>query len=257
VATFLELYGEELTEALSSSDTSLIFTTARRKSAINRGQRWFAEQTSCLVRTASITLVDSTDEYDLETEIADEDFLWLVPQGVRVKIVSGSTTTFYAGKDFTRRTLAWLDANSPGWRTAADGRPCEWYERTEGGERFWGMTPAPDISGGDTWTALLPYAVKPEPMVADADEPFTVDGDALAILIPWHDALVHYAASKLELLRKDIERSQYFMGLAQQRVLDYRDKNRPVGGRQVTFKEHPYNRVGVSRGAGSGYEDTV
>lgn len=257
MSTFLELYGTLLDEALSSDDTSRLFTTAKRKAAINRAQLWFVKQTDCLIRRAEVALSDSTDEYDLESVISAADFLWLAPEGAEVQIVyvSGSPTTYVANPEFTRRSIPWLNRNRPGWRSAADGAPSEWYERREGGRWFFGMAPAPDITAGDTWTAWLPYVVKPADMSADGDLPFTVSSNSLAVLAPWHDALVDYAASKLELLRKDVERSAYFFDQAQSKVRDYKDKQRPVGGRQIQFAEPPYRLVRGSRSWNAGYTD--
>ncbi len=257
MADFVTLYGERLNRALSSEDTQRLFTTARRKAAINEAQQWFNTQTECLQRTESITLVDSDDQYDLEAEIADDDFQQIASQGPELTIAYASgRTAYYTGDDFPRRTIAWLNQNLKGWRGLADGLPVAWYELKEGGQYIFGLVPAPDITGGDTWTLTVPYVVRPTAMSADADEPFTVGGNALAYLEPYHDALELYAAGLLELLRKDEERSQRLKGLAMQRVLDYKDKHatKPGGQRvQQVYTGWPRRkRFGVSP-----YEDAV
>jgi hypothetical protein len=51
---FSSLYGARLDEELGTDDTSDLFTTARRKSAINRGVREFAELTECFIKWSTI-----------------------------------------------------------------------------------------------------------------------------------------------------------------------------------------------------------
>jgi hypothetical protein len=45
--TFLQLYGDYLDIELGSADRTALFTTARRKDAVNRAQLEFAKQTEC------------------------------------------------------------------------------------------------------------------------------------------------------------------------------------------------------------------
>lgn len=234
---FAELYGAQLDRRLSSADTTALFTTARRKAAINEAQRWFLVETECLTLTAAIAIVDGTGEYDLEDEIADDDFLSIAKQGPELKRDpgGGGTILYSAGDDFYRTSIARLNTDEPGWRSASAGMPQCWYERIEGGEHVIGMFPKPDVPAGATWTLNVPYVVDAATLSADADEPFTVDGNARRALRPWHDALADYAAAQLELLRKGLERHGYFMALAQQRVEHYRSTHKAPGGKTVRF----------------------
>lgn len=252
--TFADLYGDRLDRELGSSDRTALFTTARRKAAINEAQRWFITQTECLTLTAEIALVDALGEYDLEDEILGDAFLQIATKrSPHIKAVPASGDPVYlTGPDFTRRAVEWLDRYEPGWRGATAGTPAAWYERPEGGQRFIGLTPAPAIPAGAVWTLYVPYVVDAAAMVADGDLPFTVEGDAKRSLIPWHDALGYYAGSELEKLRKGLERSAYLMKLAEGRVLDFLDKQRVPGGKAVTVARD-YRREARGRGGFSDY----
>lgn len=234
--TFEELYNDALSRELGSSDTLNLFTTARRKAAINLAQRWFIVQTECLVSTASIALDDEDGEYDLEAEIGSDRFIQLATRQHRPRIEcdpgGGGAIVYLEGRSFQRRSVPYLDQHLPGWRSAI-GTPDTWYETSEGGQRIFGMTPAPDIPSGATWTLKLPYVVLAADMSADADEPFTVSSNPKRSLIPWHDALAKYAAHELEKLRKGLERSAVLLQMAESRVLDYFDKQRVPGGAVV------------------------
>ena len=93
---FVTLYSTELTRALGSSKTDL-FTTARRKAAINAAQLEWVRRTECFQRQASVALVDGTQEYDIEASLTD--FGWITKQGLSIKIVDGTTTTYIEGDD--------------------------------------------------------------------------------------------------------------------------------------------------------------
>jgi hypothetical protein len=233
--TFLQLYGEQLDKELGSNDSSLLFTTAKRKAEINRAQAWFVEQTECLVREATISIVDGTQEYDLEASISD--FLRISKQNVELKIApSSGDPTYYTGKDlFPRRDIAWLNAHEPGWKNSDSGRPECHYIQDDGGLVSIGIVPVPDVLSGETWTLTVPYVARPTDMSADADEPFTVSSNVKKSLSPWHDALVYYAASELEKLRKNTPRSLELLQYAQARVQDYKARMQPKGGSHITF----------------------
>lgn len=233
--TFVGLYGTDLDRELGSSDRDTLFTTVRRKAAINEAQTWWVTQTGCLTRTGEIGVSDGVADYDLELELADEDFLWLAKEGAHLRQTPATgNETVLSGDQFRRRTKGWLDRYEPGWRTETAGTPRVWYPHDEGGQSIVGLVPTPDVPSGDIWTLFVPYVVKPAAMTADTDKPFTVDGDPKLSVIPWYDALVYYAASELEKLRKGLERSQFFRSQAEGRVLDYLDKQRAPGGKVVS-----------------------
>lgn len=236
MATFVELYGDRLDRELGSDDRTELFTTTRRQAAINEAQGEFVRLTEALTRQVAIPLTDGTAEYDLESVITAGDYLWLAKDAVELKRVDASGTTRYlSGEDLPRRDVAWLNRYEPGWRTAPTGTPRAYYLREDGGQLFLGFSPAPKIATGETAEAWVRYVALPGTMSADSDEPFTVAGDVKRLLRPWHQALVHYAASKLELLRKDREASQAQLRLFSAYVTDYLQKQRRPGGTHVTL----------------------
>lgn len=232
--TFLTLYGTALDAELGTDDRTSLFTTAKRKAAINDGQRWFNNETACLIRTGSFSVTDGTSEYDLEAQISAGDFIRLSPkQSPEIWVEKAATDTrYFAGDSFQRRDVEYLNRYEEGWRLST-GYPESWYLRAEGGTTLFGIYPQPDVLTGETWTAKVPYVAEPADMTLDADIPFTVSGNALIAVEPWHDALVYYAASELEKLRKGTDRSLYFFQRAQARVQDYMDKKRVPGGKPV------------------------
>lgn len=230
--TFADLYGTELDRRLGSDDTDQLFTTVLRKDAINKAQEWFIEKSGCLWKTASITLVTTVAEYDLEQQITGEEFIGLARQGPDIQITPATGSVRYlAGEDFPRRTIDWLDQEDPGWRTADAATPTGWYVREEAAQTIFGLTPAPLIAAGDTWILRIRHIVQAETMTDDADEPFTLDGTVKTSLRPYHDVLADYGASLMELLRKDLQRSEYFKARAMARVDEYKGEQQaaPTG----------------------------
>lgn len=235
MSTFSQLYGDKLDTALASADRTKLFTTTKRKAAINDGQREFVKLTECLQRQASIAIVSGTAEYDLEASLSA--FTWLAKQGVEIKILQadGVTYRYISGDDLPIRTIAYLNRNEPGWRSASAGTPTCQYQREDGGAVYLGFYPAPSVGTSETWTITVPYVALPADMSADDDVPFTVSANAKASLWPWHQALVHYAASQLEPLRKEVQRAELQSKLFAGYVADYLQKQRPKGGQQVTY----------------------
>lgn len=240
--TFVQLYGTALDTELGSADRTKLFTAQRRKDAINEAQREFVRLTECLVKQGTIPIVSGTGEYDLEASFTD--YTWLAKDGVVVKILlaDGVTYRYLAGNDLPLRTVQWLDREMTGWRSASAGTPIAQYVRDDGGTVNLGLTPAPSVAAGETWTLLVPYVMLPTDMVLDGDLPFTVSANAKLRLWPWHKALAHYASAQLQKLRKNWKDSdgvqtqtQLFAGF----VADYLQRQRPKGGQHVSF-EHNY-----------------
>ena len=65
MATFEYLYSGALDLELNSGDSNTLYTTARRKQAINDGMRQFADLTECLTRQSSLTISCNTSEYQM------------------------------------------------------------------------------------------------------------------------------------------------------------------------------------------------
>jgi hypothetical protein len=231
--TFVDLYGIELDRELGTADRAQRFTTARRQAAINAGQLEFVKRTECLQRQASVSLVDATQEVDLEASVTD--FGWIAKQGISIAITSGTTVRYLEGDDLEVTSVANLNVEEPGWRAVSAGTPTKVYIRREGGTLMLGLHPKPSITAGDTWVALVPYVVVPTDMTADADVPFTVSSNAISSLRPWHRALVYFAAFDLEKLRKDVGRQQAALQLFELEVQRYENTLKPKGGQRVRF----------------------
>jgi hypothetical protein len=230
--TLAQLIGDALSIELGSDDTTELFTTARRTAAVNAAQREWVRLTESFVREGSVALSDGVATYDVETALSD--FIRLSKQGPAITVtVSGTITATYAGDDLPRRDILWLDRYTPGWRQEPAGVPSRYYLQTDGGGHVIGLVPAPSIAAGETWALVVPYVAVVADLSDAGDVPFTVDGDPLLALEPYHQALVHFAASTLERARKDYQASDYqlqkFLGYVQ----DYLQTTRVRGGRTI------------------------
>jgi hypothetical protein len=238
MATFSALYDDALHTELGTNDTAVLFTNVRRKHAINEGYRQFAALTECFVRQTTISSTQGTQEFNLNdtTVIPSGDFIRVANQGPVFQI-SDSNGLFQtlAGNDFPQVSIPFLDNAQDGWRSTEVGYPTGWYLRSNGGQRLFGLDRPLGLSTGSTQTAaiVLPYVAKPSSMTSDTDVPFTVSSQTRTDLDEFHQALVHFGAHRLELLRKDKEASQQqlkeFLGYVQR----YQDQNRPKGNRVV------------------------
>lgn len=252
MTAFSSLYGNRLDEELGSADSTVLFTTERRKAAVNLGLREFADLTECLVRVSSVTVTGGTGEYDLHSTavLADQDFLRLAAdQAVEFHYTDASSFTQYlSGDDLPERTVRWLDRYEPSWRNStalSSGMqtPRLFYQRPEGGSWYLGFYPVPSTGSSASAKALVPYVALPAPMTSDTQQPFTVGAAVRHDLRPYHQALVHYAAYQLEKLRRDDQASdrqlQKFMGYVTRYVQSMRKK----GGASLTFARQYFRRT--------------
>lgn len=241
MSQFSELYGDDLDRELGSADRTKLFTTARRKRAINQGQLKFVQKTECLVYEEAETLTDEQAEYDLNSVIASTAFMRFAGRQpyIRKEDANGNYT-YLMGDDFTYVEIAELDRSDPGWRNASAGTPFRWYVRTaSGGVKNIGLYPAPDIPSGETWILYIPYVVKPTALSADGDIPF--DGEDS--LEPYHQALVHYAAGELEKFRRNYQVSGAQFEAFQTYVDDFFGEMVPSGGEGVSFARNYFSEA--------------
>ena len=208
---FSSLYGGRLDRELGTDDSTNLFTTARRKAAVNEGIEQFAELTECWQRTSSISIVSGTAEYDLSTSIAAGDFLRFSKEQVQFRYTDTAVNVqVFAGDELLRRDVEWLNRYRPGWQVStlastAYQMPSVFYQRNDGARTLLGFNPSPCLgSSNQTADALVPYVARPVPLTSDTQEPYQGNGD----LKVWHQAVVHYAASQLEKLRRDTQASQ-------------------------------------------------
>lgn len=238
--TFLQLYGTELDRELASSSTQL-FTTTRRKAAVNWAQLEFVKETECLKRNTTISLVNGTQEYDIEATVTD--FAWIAKAGISIQITSGSNVRYLQGDDLHQTSVERLNFERPNWRAEAAGTPDSYYIDVDGGSINLGLVPKPAITGSDTWVVLLPYVVVPTDMSGDTDEPFSVSGNPIKALRMFHRALVHGAAYDLEKFRKDTQRSATQLQLFAQEVERYKAAMKPKGGQHVRMAVNYRQRI--------------
>jgi hypothetical protein len=238
VATFQFLYDDALHTELGTNDTAVLFTTAKRKKAINEGLRQFAALTECWVKESTIDSTQGTQEFNLNstTVIPSGDYVRMATDGPAF-ILSDSNGIQQAltGDLFPQVSIPYLDNAESGWRSTITSYPTGWYLKKRGGALVFGLDRPLGLSTASTQTAkiLLPYVAKPSSMTSDTDVPFTVSTQSRSDLEEFHQALAHFGAHRLELLRKDKEASQQqlkeFLGYVQR----YHDEHRPKGNRAV------------------------
>jgi hypothetical protein len=240
---FSSLYGARLDEELGTDDSTVLFTTARRKAAINKGVQEFAELTECFTKESTVTLTGGTGEYDLNSSlvISGEDFVRLSKQPVEFRYTDASSNlTVLSGDDLPRRDIPWLDRYSPGWQTSTvassvSQMPEFYYERTAGGARYLGFTPVPSTGSSASMRAIVPYIARPAVMASDTNEPYQDGALVRRDLRDYHQASVHYAAHQLNKLRRDYEESHRQLQLFLGYVTRWFQNNRPKGGNAVTM----------------------
>lgn len=239
---FSSLYGTRLDEELGTDDSTVLFTTARRKRAINRGAFEFANLTQCLERRATFTVTGGTFEYDLNStvNVPGGDFNQFSPDGLEFRYTDAAgNVTILSGRDqIPRRDMDWLNQYQSGWQlsTVAAGTmqlPAYHYVRQDGPAFWLGFTPVPSSGSSASMSVSLSYIAQAPTMVNDADQPFTFNSSVRLDLNTYHQALVHYGAHQLEKLRRDDQASdrqyQKFLQYAQRYFSDMRIK----GGRQI------------------------
>lgn len=240
---FSTLYTARLDRELGTDDSTTLFTTARRKAAINEAQAEFADLTECLARQAVVSVTAGTAEYNLNstTVIAGGDFVRFSKEQVQYRVTStAGARTVLSGDDLPRRDVEWLNRYEPGWQDSTEASsiarsPRYYYLRPDGGNLYLGVYPPPGLSSNSTASLVVPYLAAPSPLTSDTAEPFTVNSSARTDLRPYHQALVHYAAHQLEKLRRDDQAAdrqlQVFLGY----VARYTQQLRKKGGQALTF----------------------
>ena len=234
--TFEELYTSRLDLELNNSDSNVLYTTARRKTATNDGLKEFAALTECYVRRSTIAVSCNTAEYVLST-IAD--FSRLAKEGLVEfhRTDSNGIVTQWAGEDFPRRDEIWRNRYEPGWRMSTTPMefPQGYYLRPDGGQWIIGLTEPPDVGSSETAKLIVPYVARPQEMSDSTHVPFTdTNGNTRFDLTEYHQALPHYAAYKLLPLIGDIQGAQQQLQAFMGYVARYNQNTRPKGGTHVT-----------------------
>lgn len=252
--TFSNLYSSRLDRELGTDDTTILFTTARRKAAINEAVVEFANLTNCLPRWASIPIVNGQHEYDLNstTVIAAGDFNGLATAPVEFVYTDASTRTqTLSGDDLPRRDVRWLDRYQPGWQDSTQASsvlqfPSYHYVRIDGGQFNLGLWPWASAGAG-TAVLKVPYVAEAATLVSSTDVPFTMSSGYRLDLVAYHQGLVHYAASQLEKFRRDDQASDRQLQKFQGYIARYLQDQRIPGGRQI-MQARSYFKSRVSQG---------
>jgi hypothetical protein len=253
--TFRELWDLELTKRLSSSDTTRLFTTARRQAAINRGAMTFARLTSCCVADCplGVLLVDGQGWVAVSTPASA--FYNFSPQGLLLRRQNAAGKVWDV--PLVRRGSEWMDRYRPGWRVwCADatklngGVPEEfvWWPgnfyglSTEAAAGNWGRDgivsvfplPFPSQFAGELWQLVAIQWEVPATMNADTDLPFVSSSSpSPSWLESYHPAVADFGAYQLEKLRRDVAAQDANLQAFNEHVQRYLGTRRQRGGDEV------------------------
>lgn len=246
---FADLYGRRLDIELGTNDSVVLFTTARRKAAINEGLREFADLTECWQRESSITCSNAVATYSLVStvNVPGGDFLRLLTGGPEYRYTDASSyVTYRSGQDdLPRRDLEWLNSHEPGWRASTGATfPVSYYLDMQDGAQVIGLYPPPTLSSVTSAKLIVHYVARPSSLSSDTAVPFTdTAGQTRSDLTPYHQAAVHFAASQLEKLRKNTEDADRQMQLAMGYVQRYLSAMRPKAGRSIRPAKEYFSRA--------------
>jgi hypothetical protein len=245
--TFLQLWGDDLSNELGTNDTSVLFTDARRKHAINVGIRHFAELTECFVKRSTVTVSSSAQEFNLNSTsiLSGGDFVRLAAEGPAYYVSdSNGTQRITAGaEEFPQVSIPQMDARSGEWRsTETPGDPSGWYTRKNGGAFYFGLDRPANVGSSEAAEILVPYVARPSSCTSDTQVPFAVSTNYARELEEYHQAAVHYGAHLMEKLRRDDERASNQLNAFMGYVNRYNAQTRPKGPRQVRMNR-AYFRV--------------
>ena len=256
---FSSLYTTYLDEELGTDDSTVLFTTARRKAAINKGADRFASLTECLVRSTSFTVVSGTAEYDLNSTLVIQDgdfqgFDKIPAQFLAIQSSTSSTvlvTTYLAGRDqFVRRDIDWILQHESGSinvapaSTSAVQFPRYYYVYPSAHELLLGLYPMPQFTTSYAATVTVSYIADTPVMSSATDEPFQFNGLVRKDLRAYHQGVVHYAAHQLEKLRKDDAAADRQLKKFNDYVVEYLQSMRIKGGRQIRQARSYFQRGG-------------
>lgn len=254
MATFKQLWKQELSIRLNNSDTTALFTSTRRQQALHEAIEEFADLTECLTRTSTIACSCNVTEYSLlaSTSLQNStDYVRLAKQGVEyLHTSSAGHLTHLSGEDFPRRDLDWRNRYEAGWRTSTTPviTPSGYFVREDGGNVVIGLNEPPRVGSSETAVILVPYVLRPTPITSSAAEPFTVNGAVRTDLRTYHKALPYFASYKLKPLIGDKEGAaedlQVFLGYVARCIQNQRAK----GGTHVTVGRSYFRESQVSRG---------
>lgn len=256
MASFEQLWDTDLDVELNSEST-VLFTKARRQAAVNAGAVEFADLTECLTRQSSVTCSCNVTEYALLSSGilgGSTDYVRLSTQSVEyLRTDSNGRVTQLSGDDFYERPIAWKNRQDPGWRqsTTPVTHPTGYYVRADGGNLYIGLHEPPTIGSSEAAEIRVPYVARPAAMASTGEVPFTVGGATRFDLTVYHQALPHFAAYRLLPLQGKVQEAQAQLQIFLSYVTRYQQSQRPRGGQTVTVARN-YFREARSRPDGIG-----
>lgn len=243
---FESLWRTRLDVELNSVST-VLFTAARRKEAVNDAQLEFADLTECLIRQSSVTCSCNVTEYGLLSSGVlggSTDFIRLAKQGVEfIRTNSNGGVQQAAGDDFPERPINWRNRYDGNWResTTPVEIPSGYYLREDGGQKYIGLNEPPDVGSSETAEILVPYVTHPAPMSSSSAEPFTVNSVVRTDLRVYHQALPHFAAYRLLPLQGKVQEAQAQLQVFLSYVTRHAQAQRPKGGQTVMFARNYFD----------------
>jgi hypothetical protein len=249
---FSNLYSSRLDRELGTDDQSLLFTTARRKSAINEGLTEFADLSECLTRWVAVAITDGVMEYNLNstTTIPGGDFVRLAKEDLSYVYQDASSQVSVAtGDAFVRRDVGWLNRYQPGWSlatvsTGVQQIPSIYFLRPDEEALWLGFTPVPGLGSSASANVLVPYLAASPILTSDTQEPYTFTLGSRHDLRIYHQAAVHYAAHQLEKLRRDDQASDRQLQKFLSYLARYAAATRVKGGRTINTVKSYFGRRG-------------
>ena len=236
--TFADLYGEALHHELGSYDTTQLFTTVRRKAAVNRAQKEFARLGKIsLSKEVVIPVVAGTRDYNLDTASGSR-FVAFGRSPLRLRQIVTANPLATTVTSLVVRSTAYMDEVLPGWRDpASSGFPSNIVHDPSDGVNTLRFTPFPGIPASETWELVVPIAANAADMVLDSEVPF----DGRPDVEPFHWALAHFAAAILERLRKDPEAEKNQVTKFGAYLEDWNAKStRPPGAHKRVLMQRDY-----------------
>jgi len=206
-------------------------TTTQQDIWANEGARDIARRTKFNRTSGSISLVASTQSYDLISNFTT--FVGIDPDG---------GVAFYDGtnyKELKATSEDFLDKHVADWRNANEDEPIAYYKK--GKDIYLYPTPSSNWTNG----LLVNYFAKPTEMTGDTDDPF----DDRTDLEPYHDLVVTFMVWKAkqsmgEYAQADVARKEYLQGVEQMNLdlwenLDDQEGFRPYHKMAVQTHSHP------------------
>jgi hypothetical protein len=249
---FSELYGAALDHELGSYDTTQLFTTARRKYAINRAQKEFARLAKIsLSREVILPLITGQARYDFDAASLNR-FVSFGRAPLRLRHTVAATGAVSATPVLVR-SVAYLDEVKPGWRDSTSrGVPENVGHDPVNGVNWLVCLPIPSVTPSETWDLIVPIQANAADMQNDTDVPF----DGRPDIEPFHWGIAHFAASVLERLRKDPEAEQAQVQKFGAYLEDWNAKSTsPPGAHKTILKQRDYLGEVARRRGGIAVQD--